>query len=477
MREFISKIALALTLSFLFANAFAQNESNKLAVYVYGASEAAVNRTLSSKLLSALTYSGNYAEITDPGTFQDDLAKGNITQITPIAQAAKRNGADYVCVVAMTEAFGVYSIYARIIKASDSQVLKTGSTDNALKSMNDLTTASNELARQLLPPGSYVAAPIKFNAEMANSAIANPPSPTTTGAAAPIKFNVSWNESESSIATTAATAATAATGQCAKTYNINELLSKLKDNFPSKLKDCSSKLAKDMALASSPFGKKSAAPEPKSFMSQCAKDGIKNDIPFGFPGTDQILMRVDNFVQNIMNIASAGGTLDPKKLISAVGSMDINGLLSDVKNLASIGCVVDEPYEPIATSANNQATSSSQDGENFSSGERYGTWFLNTLFLIGLGSAGIMNDYVGMGVQASLNIAGVIVIVNSEYNKTKTFGICLLAGSFIYNIARSATYDKPGSVNASNEYAGFNFGFIPNRHGEIMPALMYNKTF
>jgi len=132
---------------------FAQDEPNKLAVYVYGASDVGVNKSLGNKLLSVLVNSGKYAEITDPGAFQDYLAKGNITQIAPIAQAAKQNGAYYVCVVSMIEVFGVYSISARMIRASDSQVLKTGSTDHTLKSMNDLTTVSNELARNFLPSG------------------------------------------------------------------------------------------------------------------------------------------------------------------------------------------------------------------------------------------------------------------------------------------------------------------------------------
>jgi len=47
-----------------------------------------------------------------------------------------------------------------------------------------------------------------------------------------------------------------------------------------------------------------------------------------------------------LNTAMAGGSLDPKKLVSAVGGMDINVLLSDIRKLASDDCVVDEPYAP-----------------------------------------------------------------------------------------------------------------------------------
>jgi hypothetical protein len=136
-----------------------------------------------------------------------------------------------------------------------------------------------------------------------------------------------------------ATATAAAKKQCARNYNINELLFKVKDGFPRKLKDCSSTLAKDML---NPFGKKL---EPKSFMTQCAVDGIKKELPDGFPGTAQIVGSLTNFVQALLNSAMAGGSVDPKKLVSSIGSMDIEGLLSDVKKLASGECVVDEPYE------------------------------------------------------------------------------------------------------------------------------------
>jgi len=278
---------------------FAQNAPEKLAVYVSGASDGGINKSLSGKLLVTMSQSGKYAEIADPVVFQNELASSGRDDIAYIIQAAKRRGADYVCVVSMAEAFGAYSITARLVKISDSRIIKIGTADRALKSLDDLTTVSSELAQQLLPPGSYV------------------PSPHPTAFAA------------------AHTAA--AQRQCEKTYNINELLFKVKNGFPAKLKDCSSTLAKDML---NPFGKKL---EPKSFMTQCSVDGIKNELPAGFPGTDKIVGSLNNFVQGLLNSASVGGTLDPKKLVSSIGSMDIDGLLSDVKKLADNECVVDEP--------------------------------------------------------------------------------------------------------------------------------------
>jgi len=131
--------------------------------------------------------------------------------------------------------------------------------------------------------------------------------------------------------------------QCERMYNINELLFKIKDSFPRKLKDCSSELAKDMVTPASLGGRNL---EPKSFMTQCAVGGVKKELPDGFPGTDKIVGSLENFVQGILNTAIVGGTLDPKKLVSAVGSMNILNLLDDVKKLDAGTCVVNEPYDP-----------------------------------------------------------------------------------------------------------------------------------
>jgi len=129
---------------------------------------------------------------------------------------------------------------------------------------------------------------------------------------------------------------------CTKTYNINELLSKIKDGFQNKLKDCSSKLAKDMLTPTMLGGKKL---EPKSFMMQCSVEGIKKELPDAFPNIEKILSSLSNFVQGILNSAIVDGVLDPKKLVSAVANANIEELLNEIKKLADDECVVDEPYE------------------------------------------------------------------------------------------------------------------------------------
>jgi hypothetical protein len=310
----MKKCILAFLIASLFANAFAQEVPGRLAIYVYGASDLGINKSLGNKLLAAMVQSGRYAEMENSDAFYEELAK-NPGGIAWISQTAEQHGADYVCMVSITEALGVHSIFARIIKTANSQMLKIGSADSPLNTFEDLARVSDELARQLLQ-------------DFAPPAVATASTP--------------------SMDATLVAEATAAQKQCIITFNINEILFKIKNGFTNQLKDCSSKLAKEMALAAVPFGKKAAAPEPKAFMKQCAVDWVRKEIADEFPSKDKLVGSVDNFVQGILATASAGGTLDPKKLVSTVGGIDIEGLLGDIKRLASGECVIDVLYEPPA---------------------------------------------------------------------------------------------------------------------------------
>jgi len=125
----------------------------KLAVYVFGASDTIINKVLGGKLIVALTQSGEYAGIAYPGSFQDAAFKSD-KGIDQISQIAKLHGADYVCAVIVTEIFGTHSIAVRMLKIDDSQIVKIVSVNHSIKSPDDLTVISNELARQLLSPSS-----------------------------------------------------------------------------------------------------------------------------------------------------------------------------------------------------------------------------------------------------------------------------------------------------------------------------------
>ncbi len=162
--KYVLALVLAFAMSIFAQEAPEKTEPEKIAVYVSGASEAGINKSLGSKLLAAIAQSGKYAEIANSEAFHEELAKSQVAASSGqiVQETAKQHGADIVCAVSMTEALGAYSISARMIKISDSEVIKTASLDRALKSLDDLTMVSNELAAKLLglaPPPVAVAPP------------------------------------------------------------------------------------------------------------------------------------------------------------------------------------------------------------------------------------------------------------------------------------------------------------------------------
>ncbi len=159
------------------------------------------------------------------------------------------------------------------------------------------------------------------------------------------------------------TIALATKKECESTYNINELVYKIQSGFPAQLKDCSATLAKDMALAMSPFGKKGVPPEPVSFMKECTIGGIKKKLP---DGAEEYLKPIEKFLQNVMNAASAaGGGLDVKKLSSAIAGLNVNELINELKTKAANDeCVVNEPYEPSVAFDSKDEGGDSSDEKN-----------------------------------------------------------------------------------------------------------------
>jgi hypothetical protein len=396
----------------------------KIAAYAYGSGYAGIDKSFSDKLLIAMSRDSSYAEITNQESFYAGLAGNKNVDATQVSQAAKQHGADFVCAVSLTEASGVYSISANLIKTSDSKVIKTGLLNRPIKSFDDITTASNDLAKLILSPSVVsppIAPPVAIPALLAPPPVLPPPvaptpvlpPPSATAAAPPV----------AAVAPT--TAPAVAKKQCAKTYNINELVFKLKDGFPIQFKDCSSKLVKDMALDAMPgFLKRSSAPtekkDPKTFMRKCTIDGIKAELPAGFPDADKVIGMVDNYVQNILNsTTSADGGTDSKKLLLTVSTIaaSINSLLNNVKKLADDNeCIVDEPYmlpaAPISqvSASDSDAKSSDDLNENKSTisfGFRAGFNFSHLYADYGgkyINASGSYNDAIGLQLGSVVDI-------------------------------------------------------------------------
>ena len=373
------KHALAFLFASFYASSYAQDEPapppsepEKLAVFVSGASDPGINKTLGSKLLNVLLQAGNYTEIKDSDAFHTELSE-NPGGAGRIAHTGKQHGADVVCVVGLTEAFGAYSITARLIRTSDFQTFKTASLDRSLKSLDDLTFASNDLASQLFlqpPPPAPV-----------------PPPPSSVSEPAPAS----------------PVAAAAPAGECTSKFNLNELVSKIQSGFPASLKDCATTLAKDIALSKSPFGKKTPLKEPKAFMTDCAIDGVKQKLP---SGAEEYIKPVESFIQNILNAASAAsGGLDVAKLSSAIGGMNVMDLIDELKaKAARDACATDEPYEAPYEDDGGGDSSEEDDGKVVSFGLRAGVNLSHLEVEYGY-TSGSYNSTIGFQLGLVLDIA------------------------------------------------------------------------
>jgi|GEM_PF-6849955 len=142
-------------------------------------------------------------------------------------------------------------------------------------------------------------------------------------------------------------------------------------------------------------------------------------------------------------------------------------------------------------------TESKDRYENFTTGQRWGTWALNAFVLNGLGSWLIMGDVSGGFIHLGLGMTTVVTLLGSikevcsnniyygsscsnEIDETwLTWAAIFYISGGVWNIYRSVTHDKPHSKTAygNGKYEGFNFAVIPNRQGGLMPAVTYNKMF
>ena len=94
-------------------------------------------------------------------------------------------------------------------------------------------------------------------------------------------------------------------------------------------------------------------------MMECVIDGIKQKLP---SGADEYVKPVEGFVQNLLNAASAAGGLDLKMLSGAIGNMNVNDLIDELKaKAANDPCVVDELYEPPVDSEGKDEGEGSED--------------------------------------------------------------------------------------------------------------------
>jgi len=128
----------------------------KVAVYVTGGQDAAVNKVLGDQLVAAFARSGKYIAIERTASFLAELGREQDYQLTgavdesELAELGRQFGVHLVCVAEVTEVFGQKYISARLIDVESAKVLNTANVSNSLDSMNLLMTAAQSIARRLI---------------------------------------------------------------------------------------------------------------------------------------------------------------------------------------------------------------------------------------------------------------------------------------------------------------------------------------
>jgi len=135
-----------------------------------------------------------------------------------------------------------------------------------------------------------------------------------------------------------------------------------------------------------------------------------------------------------------------------------------------------------ASERESASASESSGYSNFSEIDRWKTWAVNALTINGLGSVIFMGDVLGGIVHLGLGVGAVVSLVNAMNAEDRSAELALFSGfyfsGFVWNIFRSATYDKPNPNASLLDPSHFNLAILPNKKGDGMAyGLKYNLKF
>jgi len=146
----MKKKFLLLFITLFCAAAFA-NDLPKIAVYVTGTVPEGEKNALGTRMLASLVNSGRYQGIERSGAFLAEIMREQQTQRSgavddnQISQLGKQFGVKYVCIAAITPAFGSYQVSARIVDVETAAVVFIGEATSPLKTMRELTYVADKV--------------------------------------------------------------------------------------------------------------------------------------------------------------------------------------------------------------------------------------------------------------------------------------------------------------------------------------------
>ncbi|MDR3011609.1 MAG: hypothetical protein LBU70_00125 [Chitinispirillales bacterium] len=150
------KSKLMLFVIMLFSMIALAKDLPSIAVYVSGDLGDNERRVLGTSMLTALAKGERYISAERSNAFiaemESELAKlpdGISMGNDQISELGKQFGADYVCMVDLTPAFGEYHVSARIIDVQTATIVYKGEFHSPLKTMSDLTQAADSVVRNI----------------------------------------------------------------------------------------------------------------------------------------------------------------------------------------------------------------------------------------------------------------------------------------------------------------------------------------
>jgi hypothetical protein len=133
--------------------AFAQDKP-KIAVYVASSDlKESEKKVLTTKILTPFVQSGKYRAIERSDAFLSGIARerdkqrdGSVDD-SQISRLGREAGVQFVCVADLVDAFGIYSVSARLINTETAEIVGIGETE--MKNLGDVGKAADEIFDQI----------------------------------------------------------------------------------------------------------------------------------------------------------------------------------------------------------------------------------------------------------------------------------------------------------------------------------------
>lgn len=156
----MKKVLLLALLTFGVATFVQAQSKERVAVYVLGAIDDSYKKIISSKAVSRISRSNEYAAVERTDAFIDALTREQDYQLSgevrddQIAALGRRFGARYVAVFEVTGADDTGFISARMIDVESGLVIKSADTSRQIKSTEDWAAITNNVAYRLVSKNS-----------------------------------------------------------------------------------------------------------------------------------------------------------------------------------------------------------------------------------------------------------------------------------------------------------------------------------